>query len=69
MTANSIKWRRLSPGQLALLVLAWVLIIAKCLAVPWAIEHWSVPIHAAWVILPTLIFAGVVTALVIFVRE
>lgn len=69
MTAKSIKWRQLNPGQLALLVVAWLLIIAKCLAVPWAIAHWSVPIEAAWVIVPTLVFAGVVTVLVVFVRE
>ena len=65
MTAKSINVRQLSSAFLILLVL----IVAKCLVVPWAIAHWSVPIHAAWVIVPTLVFAGIVTALVLLVRE
>jgi len=69
MTAKPIKVRQLSSAFLILLVLGWVLIVAKCLAVPWAIAYWSVPIHAAWVIVPTLVFAGIVTALVLLVRE
>lgn len=41
---------------------AWVLILAKCVAVWWAIDHWQVPIHAAWIIVPTLMMAALATA-------
>ncbi|WP_415908371.1 hypothetical protein [Oleiharenicola sp. Vm1] len=42
---------------------AWLLILAKCAAVAWAIDHWNVPIHAAWVIVPTLLIATLATGL------
>lgn len=42
---------------------AWVLILAKCVAVAWAIDHWSVPIHAAWVVVPTLLIAILATGI------
>lgn len=45
------------------MVFAWFAIIVKCLLVAWAIEHWHVPIHAAWIIAPTLAFAAVATGL------
>ncbi len=45
------------------LAVAWILILAKCVAVWWAIGHWSVPIHPAWIIMPTLLFAALATAL------
>jgi len=42
---------------------AWLVIALKCLAVSWAIPHYSVPI-APWVIIgTTLFFAAVVTVL------
>lgn len=45
------------------LVGAWVLILAKCAVVAWAIERWNVPIHPAAIIVPTLLIAAVATAL------
>ena len=52
------------------LAIGWVVIIGKCLAVPWVINHWQIPVHPAWVIVPTLLFAALVTALVlVFWRE
>jgi hypothetical protein len=41
----------------------WVLILAKCTLVWWAIGHWNVPIHPAWIVLPTLLFAVLATGL------
>jgi len=52
-----------------LLEIGWALIIAKCLAVPWVINHWQIPVHPGWVILPTLMFAALVTYLVLTHRE
>lgn len=45
-------------------VVGWILIALKCTLLPSAFEHWQVPIHPGWVIIPTLIFAGLVTVLV-----
>ncbi len=45
------------------LIVAWVLILAKCGFVWWAIDHWQVPIHAAWIIVPTLMMAALATVL------
>lgn len=42
---------------------AWALILAKCVVVWWAIGHWQVPIHPAWVVGPTLVFAALATGL------
>lgn len=46
---------------------AWVLVIAKCVWVLWAIDRWDVPIAPAWVIAPTLVAALLAT--VLFVRR
>jgi len=50
------------------LAIGWVVIIAKCFAVPWALTRWQIPVHPAWVIGPTLLFAALVTALVLVHR-
>ncbi len=42
---------------------AWVVIVAKCFAVAWAIPHYNVPVAPIVIIGPTLFFAGVVTVL------
>jgi len=63
MAAKLIDLGRLSRTHLLFLEIAWAVIIAKCIAVAWAVNHWSIPIHAAWVIVPTLVFAAVVTFL------
>lgn len=43
--------------------LAWVVILAKCVLVWWAIDHWNVPVHPAWIIGPTLGMAALATIL------
>jgi hypothetical protein len=45
------------------LAAAWVLILAKCVAVTWAIDRWTVPIGAAWIVVPTLLIAALATGL------
>jgi hypothetical protein len=47
----------------------WLVIVAKCVAVWWAMVHWSVPMHPAWVVVPTLAFAGVATAIWLTTRD
>lgn len=51
------------------MVVAWVLILAKCVLVWWAIGHWHVPLHPAWIVAPTLVFAALATALWVTHRE
>lgn len=42
---------------------AWVVVVIKCLVVSWAVSHWRMPFHAAWVVGPTLVFAALATLL------
>jgi hypothetical protein len=51
------------------LEIGWLVIILKCLAVPWVIARWQIPVHAGWVIGPTLLFAVLVTWLALRHRE
>ncbi|HUJ43232.1 MAG TPA: hypothetical protein VLW52_06465 [Opitutaceae bacterium] len=52
-----------------MLEVGWAVIIAKCLAVPWVIAHWQIPVHPGWVIVPTLLFAALVTLVVFAWRD
>jgi hypothetical protein len=61
--------RTVSRKQVAFLSAAWLLIIAKCFAVSWAVDHWKVPFNAGWLIYPTLAFAALATLLWFFHRE
>lgn len=47
------------------LAIGWVVIVAKCLALPWVFAHWRIPVHPAWVIVPTLLFAALVTVVIL----
>jgi len=47
------------------LSIGWIVVLAKCLAAPAVMRHFEVPIHPGWVIVPTLIFAALVTVLVL----
>jgi hypothetical protein len=50
------------PRRIRLLLEAcWVVLVAKCLAVPWVVAHWQIPVHPAWVIVPTLVFGVLIT--------
>ncbi len=66
-------WRMIHPFQLDatrypvrmrwFLSVAWLLILAKCTLIWWAMVHWSVPFHPAWIVVPTLLFAALATGL------
>lgn len=45
-----------------LLVIGWILIALKSVVVWWACAHYPVPFHPLWVILPTVAFAALCTA-------
>lgn len=45
------------------MLLAWVVIVAKCLLVQWAITRWNIPVRPAVIILPTLATAALATFL------
>ena len=45
------------------MAIAWIAILAKCAFVTWAVDHWRMPFHAAWVVVPTLVFAILATGL------
>ncbi|MBE2212325.1 MAG: hypothetical protein IAE82_00525 [Opitutaceae bacterium] len=45
-------------------VVGWILIALKCTLLPGVFQHWQVPVHPGWVIVPTLVFAGLVTVLI-----
>lgn len=45
-------------------VVGWILIALKCTALPSLFDRWEVPVHPGWVIVPTLIFGGLVTVLI-----
>lgn len=49
-----------------LLVWFWVVIAAKCAGVWWVMRHFRVPIHPLWVVVPTVMFAAVCTAVYIW---
>ena len=42
---------------------AWIAILGKCAGVWWAVEHWHMPFHPAWIVVPTLVFAGLASML------
>ena len=42
---------------------AWLVILVKCVVVRWAMDHWQVPFHSAWIIAPTLAFAALASVL------
>lgn len=69
MQAPSTLPVRLPRRVRLFLEIGWVLVIAKCLAVPWIVDHYRIPFGAGWVIIPTLAFAALVTLVVITHRD
>ncbi len=47
------------------LVIGWILIAIKCAAAPYVMVRWSVPVDPGWVVVPTLIFAVLITWLIL----
>jgi hypothetical protein len=57
------------PAMRWFLAVAWAAILAKCAVVWWAIDHWRVPVHPAWIVGPTLAMALLATVLWLGHRE
>jgi hypothetical protein len=45
-----------------LLIAGWALIAVKSILVVWAVHRWHVPFNPLWVIVPTVMFATLCTA-------
>jgi hypothetical protein len=69
MQAHPLLATAVSRRTRWILEIGWLVIIAKCLAVPWIVARWQVPVHPGWVIVPTLIFGALVTLVVIAWRK
>ena len=50
------------PRVERLILICWILILIKSVVVLWACAHYHTPFNALWVIAPTLLFAGLCTA-------
>lgn len=48
------------------LVIGWVMIAVKSVALWWLINTYNVPIHPLWLIIPTVMFGLLATALYIW---
>ena len=64
VTVKSPRNRRVEQ----LLAIGWVLIACKSVLVVWVIHHWHVPFSPLWVIVPTVIFGALCTAIYFFWR-
>lgn len=58
-----------APRARWFMISAWIAILVKCALVIWAVDRWHMPFHAAWVVVPTLIFAALATLLWVAHRE
>jgi len=58
VTSPTLRHRRIER----LILLAWLVIAAKCWLVLWAVEKYHVPVNPLWVIAPTIAFALLCTA-------
>jgi hypothetical protein len=68
-TPTPLDVRTLSSRVRWFMSVAWALILAKCGFVVWAVERWHMPFHAGWIVVPTLAFAALATALWLAHRE
>jgi hypothetical protein len=46
-----------------LILAGWLLIVVKCFVVIWVMDHWAVPFHPYWIIVPTILMAALGTAI------
>jgi len=60
--------RTRNRGLERLLWWGWALIVIKSLLVWWACAHYPVPFHPLWIVLPTVAFATLCTALYVWRR-
>ncbi|HVW21038.1 MAG TPA: hypothetical protein VHC86_07455 [Opitutaceae bacterium] len=55
--------RRRNPKIDRLFAVGWILVALKTAFVIWAVPRYHIPFSAMWVVIPTLIFAALCTAL------
>lgn len=55
--------RARNPRTEKIIIVAWVLIALKAIALEWAVHTYAVPINALWVILPTVAMGLLATVL------
>lgn len=48
------------------IIVGWVLIALKCVAIWWACNTYSVPIHPLWLIVPTVLFGLLATVVYVW---
>lgn len=58
---NVRRWERPNPRIERLILICWLLIAVKHVAVIWAVPRYHIPFHQLWVNAPTWIFAVVAT--------
>jgi hypothetical protein len=51
------------------MAVGWVAIVIKCMLVAWAVDHWHMPFHASWVVVPTIAFAALASGVWLAHRE
>ena len=47
------EWKKPNPRTERIILLAWILIAIKHVAIIWAVHHYPVPFHQLWVNFPT----------------
>jgi hypothetical protein len=58
---KTVRRRARNPRIERLFLIAWILIAFKSAFVIWAVDHYHIPFNALWVIVPTVVFAGLCT--------
>lgn len=48
------------------IIVGWALILLKCAAMWWLLEHYHAPIHPLWLVGPTLLFGLLATAIYVW---
>lgn len=66
----AVKEKRIRNIRVERLIVAgWVLIAIKSVVVWWACQHYTVPVHPLWVIVPTVLMALLCTGLYYYHRR
>jgi hypothetical protein len=62
------EWKKPNPRTEKLILIAWVLIAIKHVAVIWAVHHYPIPFHQLWVNFPTWLL-GTLATMIYFRRD
>lgn len=58
-----------NPRVERLILICWLLIAVKHIAVIWAVGHYAVPLHQLWINFPTWLLGLLATAVYFFKRD